>query len=224
MKRVLLTILLTALISASIAARPANGKADEILARMQKAAKSIATLRAGIEQKKKIVAIGAVETYKGTLIFRHAGQSDWVRINYTNGQQVSVDPSEIVLFQPRIPQVIITPRGNLASQNQEFAFFSTPYSLTSAQMKERYEIVYLQDENIGVATSVLLLKPRGQSAIKQMKWWVSQVSWLPVRSETIDAKSGDVTTFTLSNLEVNPKISAGDFKIKWPAGTQVIRK
>jgi outer membrane lipoprotein-sorting protein len=226
MKHFLLTLIIAALVATSTAAPVApNGNLDQILAKMQAAAKNIATLRASLEQRKRLVQIGGSENYKGNLIFKHAGRNDWVRINYSNGQQVSVDPKEIVLYQPRIKQAIITTRGKLASENQEFAFFSAPYSLTTAQMKQRYDIVHVGDENVGgTNTSVLQLTPKGQSAVKQMKWWVSQSSWLPVKSEMIDAKSGDVTTFTLANMEMNPKISDGDFKINLPSGTKVIRK
>ncbi len=223
MKRSFILSAATFLIFTSITlSSKANGNPDQILARMQEAAKKITTIRASIGQVKKFVQIGGKETYTGTLIFKHAGKSDWVRINYENGNQVSVDPSEIVLYQPQIKQAIVTTRGQLATRNQEFAFFSAPYSLTSAQMKQRYDIVHIGDEQVGaVATSVLQLTPKQPSAVKRMKWWVSQSSWLPVKSEMIDAQSGDITTFTMSNMEINPKIADSDFKIKFAPGTKV---
>lgn len=201
-----------------------NGNPDQILARMQEAAKKLTTIRANIEQVKQL-DIGAKEIYRGVLIFKHAGKSDWLRINYDNTQQVSVDPSQMVLYQPRINQAVITTRGQLATKNQEFAFFSAPYSLTSAQMKQRYDILHTGDEQAaGVNTSVLQLTPKQQSAVKRMKWWVSQSSWLPVKTEIIDAKTGEITTITMSNMEVNPQIKDSDFKIKFASGTQIIRK
>ena len=204
---------------------PINGNPDQILARMQEAAKKISTIRASIEQMKRYDIGGKPETYRGILIFKHAGRSDWLRINYDNTQQVSVDPSKIVLYQPKINQAIVTTRGQLAAKNQEFAFFSAPYSLTSAQMKQRYDIVHTGDEQVGgVNTSVLQLTPKQQSAVKQMKWWVSQASWLPVKSEMIDSRSGDITTFTMGNMEINPKIADSEFKIKFAPGTKVVTK
>ncbi|MEW6207212.1 MAG: sigma-E factor regulatory protein RseB domain-containing protein [Acidobacteriota bacterium] len=201
-----------------------NGNADRILANMQQAAKQLKTIRAGIVQVKKL-DIGSLETYRGHLIFKHAGKTDLLRINYDNGNQVSVDPSQIVLYQPKIHQAVVTSRGQMAEKNQEFAFFSAPYSLTSAQIKQRYDIIHTGDEQAaGVNTSVLQLTPKQQSAVKRMKWWVSQSSWLPVKTELIDAKTGEITTITMSNMEINPEINPADFKIKFAPGTQIVKK
>ncbi len=226
MKRLFILSIATILIFTSITlSSPANGNPDQILARMQEAAKKITTIRASIEQVKIFMDIGSKETYRGNLIFKHVGKSDKVRINYDNGNQVSVDPSQIVLYQPQIKQAIITTRGQLAARNQEFAFFSAPYSLTSAQMKQRYDIVHTGDEQVaGVKTSVLQLTPKQASAIKRMKWWVSQSSWLPVKSEMVDAQNGDVSTFTLNGMEINPEIKDSDFNIKFAPGTKVVKK
>ncbi|HEY7546131.1 MAG TPA: sigma-E factor regulatory protein RseB domain-containing protein [Blastocatellia bacterium] len=226
MKRLLILSTATILIFTSVTlSSPPNGNPDQILAKMQEAAKKITTIRASIEQMKKYDIGGKPETYRGILIFKHAGKSDWLRINYDNTQQVSVDPSKIVLYQPKINQAIVTTRGQLAAKNQEFAFFSAPYSLTGAQMKQRYDIVHTGDEQVGgVNTSVLQLTPKQQSAVRQMKWWVSQASWLPVKSEMIDSRSGDITTFTMGNMEINPKIADSEFKIKFAPGTKIVNK
>jgi outer membrane lipoprotein-sorting protein len=137
----------------------ANGQLDQVLSNMQREARNIKTLFAHMEQTKRNTQIGGKEIYRGKIFFKHAGKgNDRVKIVYEipAGQEVSVIGDEITLYQPSINQVIYTSRRSQASQNQEFAFFSTPYSLTSAQIKSRYDAAYLGEEQVGGArTSVV---------------------------------------------------------------------
>lgn len=197
----------------------ANGDLDQILANMQQAAKKVSTIRANITHVKRY-SIGGKETYHGQMIFRHDGQSDKLRINYTNGNQISVDDKEAVLYQPGINQAIIISRGKLASENEELAFFSTPYKLNAQQIKARYDVAHKGDEG---NTAIIELKPKVRSTVKNMKWWVDKSMWLPNRIE-IAEQSGDTSIFTLANMQLNTKIPDGEFKIKFKSGTKVIPK
>jgi outer membrane lipoprotein-sorting protein len=40
----------------------------------------------------------------------------------------------------------------------------------------------------------------------------------------IDSRSGDITTFTMGNMEINPKIADSEFKIKFAPGTKIVNK
>jgi outer membrane lipoprotein-sorting protein len=165
--------------------------------------------------------------FRGHIFFKHAGKTnDKVLIKYEipAGQAVSVVGDEITLYQPSINQVIYTSRRSQASQNQEFAFFSTPYSLNSAEIKARYLAAHVGEEQVsGARTSVLELTPKAKSAIKKMKWWVDQTTWLPVKSEVVE-QNGDISTFTLSDIKTNVSMSDGMFKIKVAKGTKEIRR
>ena len=228
MKRLNLFFLAVALVAAALYSTPsvgANGRLDHILNQMQQAAGKINTLYARMDQVKRLKDIGGKETYSGDVFFKHGKRGDdKVLINYSNGQQVSVIGNEIILYQPNIYQAIITTKQSRASENQEFAFFATPYSLTAAELKARYDVAHVADEQVGgVSTSVLKLTPKGKSAVREMKWWVDHNSWLPIKSEVVE-QNGNVSTFTLSNLKLNGALSDGAFKIKFRPGTKEIRK
>jgi outer membrane lipoprotein-sorting protein len=205
----------------------ANGQLDQVLSNMQQAAQKITSLSAKMEQVKRNTQIGGKEMFRGHIFFKHAGKTnDKVLIRYEipAGQAVSVVGDEITLYQPSINQVIYTSRRSQASQNQEFAFFSTPYSLNSAEIKARYQAAHVGDEQVGGArTSVLELTPKSKSAIKKMKWWVDQTTWLPIKSELVE-QNGDISTFTLSDIKTNGAMSDGMFKIKVAKGTKEIRR
>ena len=204
----------------------ANGKLDQILNNMQQAARGIKTLFANMEQRKHHTQLGGKdEVYNGKLLFKHGGKGDdKVKITYTNGQEVSVNSKEIILYQPQAGQAIITSRQSLSSESQEFAFFSTPYSLTTAQLKSRYNVVHTGDEQVGgVATSVLELTPKVKSSVRKMKWWVAHNTWLPIKTEVTE-NNGDLSTFILSGMETNGGIADSAFKINFKPGTKTIRR
>jgi outer membrane lipoprotein-sorting protein len=230
MKRLgIFSIAATFLLSASVfsSSAAANGQLDQVLSNMQREAQKITNLYAYMEQVKRNTQIGGREVFKGKIFFKHAGKGkDKVKIEYDipAGQAVSVVGDEIILYQPSINQAIITSRRSQASQNQEFAFFSTPYSLSSAEIKARYQANHVGEEQVGgTRTSVLELTPKGKSAVKKMKWWVDQTTWLPIKSEVIE-QNGDVSTFTLSGMKTNGSMSDGMFKINIPKGTKIIRR
>jgi outer membrane lipoprotein-sorting protein len=201
----------------------ANGKVDEILSNMQKAASIIKTLQATLKQDVRNLELGGTETYNGEVFFRHAGKNaDQVRIDYTKpaGRIVVVNGQQIFLYEKSTNQCFITNRNSLASKNQEFSFFATPYSLSTAEMKARYKIAYLKEEG---GTEVLELTPTGESSVRKMKWWVDKGTWLPIKSEMTE-KNSEVTTFTLTGTRVNDKSFGAKFEKPCPKGCEEIKR
>jgi outer membrane lipoprotein-sorting protein len=223
LRLLLIAIVATFFISASGFA--ANGKLDEILANMDRAARSIKGIEADLRQEKRDMQIGGKEVYSGKIYFQHAGKDrDRLRIDYTvpEGQVVGVNGDKITLYQKSINQVILTTRKAQASKSQEFSFIATPYK-SVPELKNQYNIVYVGDERVGSASAAKLeLTPKGPSSAKKLTLWVDQSSWLPVTYQVIEINN-NVTTFTLSNLR-NANIPSDRFNVSWPAGTKVVRQ
>ena len=225
MKRSMLIFTITGLIAA--AAVPAtgsraNGKLDEILANMQKAAGTITSINAKMEQIKRDPVIGGIETYRGEVFFKHVAKSnDKFKVVYSvpKGQTIWVVGETITLYQAEINQAIITTRAAAASKGDEFAFIATPYT-SVPELKRQYDIVYVGDDQ-GMAK--LELTPKAKSSIRKLTWWVDQSSWLPVKSTVVEA-NGAPTTFILSDLKKNQGVSDSTFKVDLPKGTKVVRR
>jgi len=230
MKRSILLLTIIAVIVAASTrgdVASANGKLDEVLANMDKAARSIKTIQADMRQEKRDRTIGgSPEVYGGHLLFSHAGKNnDKVRINYERpaGQVVAVVGNEIVLYQPAIKQVIITSRQAQASKNQEFSFIATPYK-SVPELKSQYNILYVGDEQAaGAYTSKLELTPKAKSSVQKLTLWVNQSSWLPIQYQVVEMNN-NVTTFVLSNMNLNGNIPATAFKVTWPPDTKVVHQ
>lgn len=201
----------------------ANGKLDEVLANMQRTAQGISSISASMNQEKRLKQLGGSERYSGTVVFKNGGRgNEKVRIDYTNGNKITVVGNDITLYQAGIKQAIVTTRKAQAGKNQEFSFIATPYS-SANELKTRYNIAYIKQDNVnGETTSVLELTPKGASAAQKLTLWVSEASWFPVRYQVIE-KNGDVSTFTLSGIS-RKAVSDGYFKLKLPSDTKIIKQ
>jgi len=200
----------------------ANGKLDEILANMQKAAGSITSIQAKMEQLKRDRIIGGLEKYSGEIFFKHTAKgNDKVKIVYSipKGQTIWVVGETITLYQAEIKQAIVTTRSAAASKGDEFAFIATPYS-SVPDLKRQYDIVYAGDDQ-GMAK--LDLTPKAKSSIKKLTLWVDQSSWLPVKYTVVEP-GGNATTFTLSGLKKNQGVSDSTFKVDLPKDTKIVRR
>jgi outer membrane lipoprotein-sorting protein len=223
MKRSKLIFTIVGLIAAIVTpmtAASANGKLDEILANMQKAASDISTIYAKMDQIKRDVQIGGTEKYRGEVFFKHVAKgNDKIKIVYSipKGQTVWVVGETITLYQAEINQAITTTRSAAASKGDEFAFIATPYT-SVPELKRQYNIVYVGDDQ-GMAK--LELTPKAKSSIKKLTWWVDQSTWLPVRSTVVES-NGTPTTFILTEVKKNQGIPDSTFKVALPKGTKVV--
>jgi outer membrane lipoprotein-sorting protein len=225
MKRSKLILTMIGIVAAAVAPigrTSANGKLDEILANMQKAAGNITTIHAKMEQIKRDPQIGGLEKYRGEVFFKHVAKgNDKVKIVYSipKGQTIWVVGEAITLYQAEINQAIITTRSAAASKGDEFAFIATPYT-SVPELKRQYNIVYLGDDQ-GMAK--LELTPKAKSSIKNLTWWVDQTTWLPSKSMVVES-NGAPTTFILAEVKKNQGISDSTFKVDLPKGTKIVRK
>jgi outer membrane lipoprotein-sorting protein len=218
-------IAIVAVLSIPASGAIANGKLDEVLANMERAARAIKGIEADLRQEKRDMQIGGKEIYSGKIYFQHSGKDrDRLRINYTvpEGQIVIVDGDKILLYQKAINQLIESTRQAQASKSQEFSFIATPYK-SVPELKSQYNIVYAGDEQTGSAsTAKLELTPKGPSSAKKVTLWVEQSSWLPIKYQVVETNN-NITTFTLGNLK-SAALSNDIFKFTPPKGTKFVHQ
>jgi outer membrane lipoprotein-sorting protein len=200
----------------------ANGKVDEILANMQKAAANVTTIHAKMDQTKRNMQIGGTERYRGEVFFKHVSKgNDKFKVVYSipKGQTLWVVGEAITLYQAEINQAITTTRSAAASKSDEFAFIATPYT-SVPELKRQYNIAYLGDDQ-GMAK--LELTPKAKSSIKNLTLWVDQSIWLPVRSTVVES-NGTPTSFIFTDLKLNQAIPDSTFKVELPKGIKIVRR
>ena len=72
-----------------------------------------------------------------------------------------------------------------------------------------------------MSTIHLTLVPKGNASYKYAEIWIDG-GGMPIQTKIIE-KNDDATTMRLTNLERNPKINDGDFKINLDANVKVIK-
>jgi outer membrane lipoprotein-sorting protein len=215
-------VFLIAMFSIPAASANGNDRLDEILNNMQKSAASITTIYARMEQLKRDRQIGGTEKYSGEIFFKHLGKnSDKVCIKYSvpSGQTVWVIGDDITLYQAAIKQAIKISRRTASQTGEDLSFVATPYA-SVPELKRQYNIVHSGEEQGMVK---LDLTPKVKSSVKSLTLWVDQSSWLPMKYHIIEG-NGNATTFTLSGLKTNGVIPNGNFEVKLPKDTNIIRK
>jgi outer membrane lipoprotein-sorting protein len=221
MKKIKIIITAAIMLMAGVGLMPAaqaNSQLDQILTNMQNAGKNIKTFASSLAQDKKST-LGGTERYQGNITLQRGAQgSEKAIIHYTNGQHVAVNGNKIVLYNERIPQAIETTRQSQAKDKPQFDFIATPFS-SVAELKAKFNIAYLGEEN-GMAK--LELTPKNP-ALQKSILWVDKGIWIPTKFRVTE-KTGDISTFTLSNVQQNPKVSANTFVIKYAPNTQIIKR
>jgi outer membrane lipoprotein-sorting protein len=228
-----LAILITSVIigQGTLALSRTDDKADQILKQMHERARKINSVQASIVQDKYLPDIGQHQKNTGYLYFKPEGPNkDKLRITYRSGNEVTqdvlIDGDKIMLYQPKIKQVIITSRKAQAEQNPEFDFLAAPYG-SVAGLKSRYTTAYQGDEKdpkVGpVSSAVIQLTPTGKSSFKTVTFWVDQGTWFPIQYRVAEG-TGDVTTLTLSEIKKNGDVPANAFKLDLPKGTKKIER
>jgi outer membrane lipoprotein-sorting protein len=96
--------------------------------------------------------------------------------------------------------------------------------MSRQQLEARFQPVQdVREETLwgGVSTIHLTLVPKGNAGYKYAEVWIDG-GGMPVQTKVVE-KNGDATTTRLTNLERNPKVNDGDFKLNLPGDVRVIK-
>lgn len=88
---------------------------------------------------------------------------------------------------------------------------------------DEYAATALGREKSGPTECIVLnLTPRGEgSLIKSLRLWVDPSEWL-VRTAEVTDVNGKVTTYTVSDIKLNPGLSDSRFVLQIPEGAEVV--
>jgi outer membrane lipoprotein-sorting protein len=198
-----------------------------ILAKMEAARRNLKSLQATIITQHTNVQIGSVDTEQGTILYKPNGSGKGkLRIDYTkpDTRAVAIIGDEVVLYQPRINQVLKTKlaqatKGRTGGFTQLVALDSSIKSLTTD-----YRIEYVSDETInGQAAAHLRLVPLKSSSLVSLEIYVSQQTWLPLQYRFTE-RNGDFSVVSLSHMQLNLSVPDERFIVRYPSNTAVISK
>lgn len=216
-----MTRLLFAFVSVSglLAADPLS----DVLARMDKSAKSFVSMKADLKNDDYAAPVDEHEIHAGTVKFsRPKGKEARVLIEFTgkNAESVSLDAKQAKVFNPKTSEVqvydITTKRGLIVQ------YLLLGFGAPSSEITAQYTVTWVGEETIGgQATGHIKLVPKSAEVLRNLKQadlWISDTSGLPVQQKFITSGVGDYKLATYSNVKINPSLSDKDLKLSLPKG------
>jgi outer membrane lipoprotein-sorting protein len=211
----------------SLATIETNAQINEILKRMDDHRKALQTLHADIKMVKYDGTLKVTEPsdiYEGKLMYLpEKGRNASVRIDWSKpDESLAVVDKEYVVYRRRLNQAMV---GNVnsakgsAGANNPLSFIN----MSKEQLKANFNIRYLGQENVNGSIPAwhLELTPKKASKYKTMDIWVDG-NGMPIQMKTTENNSDSITVL-LTNLDKKSEINRGDFSIKLPKGTNMVK-
>lgn len=193
-------------------------------ARMDKTALQFKAVTADIKRDVYTVVIDDHEKDTGTIKAKRDKSHDTrMLIEFTgaDARKISVDGVTIRVYTPKIKTAQeYDIRKGLVDQ-----FLLLGFGVSSADLKEHYEVTSLGTVKLDTENTLhLQLIPKSTDVLKNLKkaeLWISDTSGLPVQEKLFTSTSGDYELIAYSNVKLNPSLSDGDLKLKYPKGVTV---
>ncbi len=205
----------TAVIAALLfsAVRPAASSDDpqETLANVRKKYDTIRDAELRFTQRTRFPESTLEQRSRGTLLLKKEHK---YRIE-TDEQTVVTDGETVWSYSPANKQVLID-RFKLSDRS-----FS-PERILGGATEEYAAAVTGREKAGGMECIILKLSPRGEgSLVSSMRLWVDPSEWLVRMAEMTDV-NGKVTTYTVSDIKLNPGLSDSRFVMQIPEGAEVV--
>jgi outer membrane lipoprotein-sorting protein len=149
-----------------------------------------------------------------------------VRIHIKAPQErtVLIRGSDVILYDPNKATVQEFSRTR---DNRLEPYTVLGFSHTGSDLERDFLVTFIgEDEITNRRVLGLELTPKSDSDrahVSNIKLWIDQASWLPVRQIITHTPSGQSITITYSGTARNLKLNPDLFRDKWPKGTKKVR-
>jgi outer membrane lipoprotein-sorting protein len=197
----------------------------EILSDMNEASKRLKTVSANLEYTKVTVLVDDKSTQSGQLFFRK-GKTTEIRIEFQKPEPKTLlfKKNKGEIYLPKINQIQEYDLGQKSGLVQQFLLLG--FGTDTGDLKKAYNVRYLQEEDLGRDTTVVLeLVPRKSNVaaqIAKIQIWVSEDSWLPDQQKFFES-GGDYTTARYSGVIVNLPLPASAFELNAAPGAKRVK-
>ncbi len=198
----------------------AASTAQQVLARMDKAAIGFRGVRASITRVKYTAILDDRSEELGSMVIRRAGNSleSRIEIEKPNPRMVAFSGNKVEIYYPKINTVQefdIGKNRGLVDQFLLLGFGGSGKDLSSA-----YRVTVKGEETVnGVAATHLLLTPKStkvKQLLKQVEIWVPDGQAHPIRQKFTEP-SDDYMEVSYRDVKLNPALTNQDVRLQLPA-------
>ncbi len=199
---------------------------DEILENMDRVGGDLRSMRAGLQQKKWTDILEEYdEGESGRFLFLKDKQGIYLRkdIEDPTTNFLVIKEGTVLFYQPAIKQA---QEYKMGRHKDKAEFLILGFGSDQATLTETYDISFLGEEEIeGQKTYQLELKPKSEQVaafFERIVLWIDGKKWVPIQQKLVEPTQ-DHLLIRFEDLELNPKLSKGDFNVKLPKDVRIIR-
>ncbi len=199
---------------------------EEVLARMDRIAPEFNGVKADVRKESYTAVIDDTEVEEGTMwMLRQGRRAKDLRIRI---EFVEPDPRSVAfsgtkgeIFYPKIETVHEYDLGK--HKDLVEAFLALGFGTSGSDLAKDYKIGYLGEEEMdGQMVDHLEMVPKASSArekLTKVELWISREGAYPLRQKFY-TPSGDTTTISYSNVEINPGLTEEKLTLDLPPGVK----
>lgn len=229
--KLILLLLASALVTDGTAQAPAARPGarptftlQQVLERMDDAAKEFRTLSANLEYTKVTVVVNDTSIEQGQVFFRKHDHQLLVEMQRPELKFLLFSGNKAEIYYPKIRQLQeynLEKHSALVDQ-----FLLLGFGTEGKALEKQYLVTVLGESHLdGHAVVQLELTPKSdkvRSQISKIHVWLAQDSWVPIQQKFFET-SGDYLIAHYTNIKVNLPLSASRFKIPVPKGVKKIK-
>jgi outer membrane lipoprotein-sorting protein len=191
----------------------------EIMTRMEMHNKALQSVKASITMVKTESTVGESDTYSGTITYmpKSSARDLYARLDWLRPveESIAVQGDMFEMYNEK-KNLVYWGKTDKASGGGKGAGLLSLLSMSKAQLKENYNVVYLGTESItgSISTWHLQLNPKGPVSFKFAELWVD-TDGMPRQSKIVE-KNKDSTTINLSSIKKNERVQMSLFKLTYP--------
>ncbi len=216
-----LTLLLTAPLL------PAAPELDTLLANMDTAAAKWTGMRSDVVWTKFTSLVDDKTVESGKIVVRRASSSQVdMRIEFTdpNHYFLAVTDAKVEIYKPKTATVEIYDLSKSRDKLKQALLLG--FGTAGKFLRENYDVSVSGEETVAGEDSVKLeLRPKTDEMARnfeKIEMWIAKKTWQPVEQKVYETSPGDYRIYSYTAVEVNPKFTASDFKLKLARGTKKV--
>lgn len=196
---------------------------DEVLAEIDKANTAFRTLKADITFTRTITLLESTETSQGEMSYKKPRKL-YLKFYPPRNEINIVDGKYVWVYHPAEKQAEKYEMDKGKQSSQGLSFFEFGYGESVESAKKNYKITLLETKEEGKERFYILdLRPKDPiSQYSDIRLWVEEGFWLPVRIELYESEGEVVNVIELKNIKLNKSMSDKLFIFDVPRGVEVI--
>jgi outer membrane lipoprotein-sorting protein len=211
-------------VSASFAApSPAAAGLKDVINRMDQAAGRFHSMSANVTKTQHTAVLNDNSTESGSVYMRKTGKGLEALMDIVSPDKktYAFQGRQVQIYTPNIKRVDIYDIGASSQQLAE-QFFTLGFGTSGSDLEKNYNVEVAGQETVnGQNTTHVVLVPKTGEAkklIKEVDLWLGDADY-PVQEKILEP-SGDYLLYVYSNVQINPKLTDQQLKLKLPSGVQ----